>query len=82
MKKKILWTIQRIVRKHHASDIDLCNLDLHIAKILLPKLEAFRNQDLHDSPTGDMESWLKILDEIIYAFRWNIYANWERNPGK
>jgi hypothetical protein len=29
-----------------------------------------------------MKTWLNVLDEIIYAFRWNIYANWEKNPKK
>lgn len=82
LKKKTVWAFQRIIRKHHASDVDLYRLDFHIAKMLLSKLEAFRNQSLHISPTGEIETWLNILDEIIYAFKWNIYANWERNPQK
>jgi hypothetical protein len=45
-------------------------------------LEAFRNQDLHTCPTGDMKTWYSILDEIIYAFKWNIFAYWEKNPFK
>lgn len=80
LREETVWAFQRITRKHHASDIDLYSLDFHIAKILLPKLEAFRNQGLHVSPTGEIETWLNILDEIIYAFKWNIYANWETNP--
>jgi len=80
--KNIVWAFQRIIRKHHASDIDLYRLDLHISKLILPKLVAFRNQSLHFSPTGEIETWLNILDEIIFAFKWNTYANWERNPEK
>ena len=82
LKIKIIWAFQRIIRKHHTSDIDLNRLDLHISKMILPKLVAFRNQSLHFSPTGKIETWLKILDEIIFAFKWNIYANWEKNPKK
>jgi len=82
IKLKIVWAFQRFIRKHHASDIDLYKLDLHISKILLSKLVAFRNQSLHVSPTGKIETWLNILDEIIFAFKWNIYANWEKNPKK
>jgi hypothetical protein len=78
-KNRIAWTFQRLMRKYHASDIDLRQFDLHIARVLLPKLEAFRNQNLNVSPTKDMKEWFIILDEIIYALRWNIYANWERD---
>jgi len=78
----VIWIFQRIIRKHHTADIDLWNLDLYISKIFLPKLEAFRNQQLHVSPTADMETWLNILDEIIYSFRWNIYTSFESNPKK
>jgi len=80
--KNIVWIFQRIARKHHASDVDLYRLDLHISKILLSKLEAFRKHNLHVSPTGKIETWLIILDEIIFAFKWNIYINWGRNLQK
>ncbi|MDR0286941.1 MAG: hypothetical protein LBI03_04430 [Clostridiales bacterium] len=82
LKKEIVWVFQRTVKKHHLSDIEIQNLDFHIAKILLPKLVEFRNQKLHIFPTTKLETWLNILDEIIYAFEWNIYANWEKNPIK
>ena len=80
IENRIVWAFQRAVRKNHAADVDLLRLDFHIAKLLLPKLEAFRNQRLHVSPTGDMGTWLNVLDEIIYAFKWNVYANWEKSP--
>jgi hypothetical protein len=106
LKNEIIWTFQRITRKHHAADVDLWSLDFHIAKILLPKLEMFRNQRFHSYPptfnspahcvleevTGiqdkhgntneGLQNWYNILDEIIYAFRWNVYANWEKNTKK
>src|SRR5215469_16596365 len=72
LKRKAVWAFQRIVRKHHASDKDLQMLDLHVAKIILPKLEALRNQGLSHSPANEMEICINILDEIIYAFKWNI----------
>jgi hypothetical protein len=105
-KDKVVWAFQRIVRKNHAADVDLWSLDFHIAKILLPKLEAFRNQkfhsyppafnspahyvldeekdtqDIHGKTNEGLQTWLNILDEIIYAFRWNVYANWERDTKK
>jgi len=79
---QIVWSYQRIVRKHHASDNDLHCLDLHISKIVLPKLETFKIKVINDSSHNKKEAWLNILDEIIYAFRWNIYANWQRNSKK
>jgi hypothetical protein len=82
IKEEIVWAFQRIARKHHASDFDFHCFDFHIAMTLLPKLEAFRKQDFHFCPNGEPEIWLNILDEITYAFRWNIYANWEKNPKK
>jgi hypothetical protein len=82
LKNEICWILQRIVRKHHAADIDLWVLDFHITKILLPKLEAYRNKNLPSYSTDGMKTWLNVLDEIIYAFRWNIHANWEKNPKK
>lgn len=41
----IKYTYQKIVRKHSTSDIELWNLHSHLAKIILPKLRAFRDMD-------------------------------------
>jgi hypothetical protein len=77
---EVVWAFQRVVRKCHAADFDLSYIDYHITKVLLPKLEAFRKKSLPLSPADDeMKTWLNMLDEIIYAFRWNLYANWEKN---
>jgi hypothetical protein len=65
---------QRLFRKSHASDGDLWNMDAHLARIILPKLSAFRAQNLQGYPeeSGSMEAWLAILDEMIYAMQWKI----------
>jgi hypothetical protein len=99
LKNKAIWAVQRIVRKHRCADVDIWDMDNHISKILLPKLEAFRNQKHHSYPSAynsaahcfleektakqdepdktdeGLEAWLNILDEIIYAFQWNVYAS-------
>jgi hypothetical protein len=51
LRKKIVWAFQRAVRKHHAADIDLWSFHYYIAKKILPKLEAFRNQKFHSIPS-------------------------------
>lgn len=48
--KKIKWSLQRIFRKGHYSDLDLWGLDWRLNEIILPKLIAFRNQNLHGYP--------------------------------
>jgi hypothetical protein len=47
---EIKWFLQRIIRNHGAADIDLWSLDFHLAKIILPKLIAFRKSKLHGYP--------------------------------
>lgn len=79
---QFVWVYQRIIRKHHTSDNDLHCLDLHISRILLPKLETFRIHIADVTQHDKKEDWLNILDEIIYAFKWNIHANWQKNPTK
>ncbi len=46
----IKWAFQRLFRKHGCADIDLWNLHSHLAKIILPKLIAFRKQNLNGHP--------------------------------
>lgn len=43
--RAIKYTYQKVVRKHSTSDIELWNLNSHLAKIILPKLRAFRNME-------------------------------------
>jgi hypothetical protein len=48
--REIKWSFQRLFRKHGCADIDLWSLDYHLAKIILPKLMAFRAQELQGHP--------------------------------
>lgn len=54
--RKIKWSFQRLIRKHGCSNSDLWGLDYHLAKIILPKLIAFRSQELHGHPM-DFSDW-------------------------
>jgi len=54
--KEIKWCFQRLFRKHGCADIDFWGLDYHLAKIILPKLIAFRSQKLHGHPM-DFSDW-------------------------
>lgn len=54
--KEIKWSLQRLFRRHGCADIDLWGLDYHLAKIILPKLIAFRSQELHGHPM-DFSDW-------------------------
>jgi len=48
--------IQKIFRKYHCSDFDLWSLDYHLAKIILPKLKAYRNKSRGGYP-GIFVEW-------------------------
>src|SRR6056297_3434778 len=39
---EIKWFFQKIFRKHHTSDVELWNLHSRLAKIIYPKLKAFK----------------------------------------
>ncbi len=41
---------QKIFRKHHTSNVELWNLNDHLAKIILPKLVAFREAKINSYP--------------------------------
>lgn len=62
----IKWGLQRIFRKHHASDLDLWGLDHKFAEFILPKLIAFRQLDLHGHPM-DFSDWDES-DESGYGY--------------
>jgi len=47
---KIKWFSQRRIRKHGCADVDLWNLDYHLATIILPKLIAFRKSNIKGYP--------------------------------
>jgi len=70
----IKWSLQKMFRKYHCSDLNLWNLDIHLAKIILPKLIAFRSMPRLGYPASlqDENEWEKILDEMIFAFKYTL----------
>jgi hypothetical protein len=78
------------VRKSDVPDYDLINLDISIAKRVLPKIKAYRemflekNKDLgiynklfelsQEEIQDEIKDWLAVIDEIIYAMRWCLEA--------
>lgn len=58
------WRTQRIERGF--DDTELWNLDWSIARWLLPRLKAFRQDtDGYPARLGDMKAWEDILDKMI-----------------
>jgi hypothetical protein len=51
----IKYTFQKLLRPYHASDIDLWNLDGHMAKVLCPKLIAYKKMKRHGYPRAFIE---------------------------
>jgi hypothetical protein len=61
MKKKWLKKADKIKGK------DLWNLDITLAKLILPRLIAFK-KEVGGNPTElTMKEWKEIIDEMIYA---------------
>jgi len=74
------------VRKSDVPDNGLINLDISIAKRILPKIRAYRemflkkNKDLgiynklfeysKEKIQDEIKEWLTVIDETIYAMRW------------
>jgi len=69
---RIKWSLQKIFRRGHCSDRNLWNLDIYLAKIILPKLIAFKSMPRVGYPAllRDENEWEKILDEMIFAFKY------------
>lgn len=61
---KLLSCWQRLTKGY--ADEEIWNLDLTIAKFILPRLKAFRKMNIHTKPT-DME-----VDKIIEAFEFTL----------
>jgi hypothetical protein len=49
-KEKIVWNLQKVFRKSHASDLDTWGLSEHLAEVIYPKLLQFRKSNLHGYP--------------------------------
>ena len=49
----------------------LWGLSYHLAKYILPRLQAFRKLNKAGIPTGlkDIEEWNGLLDKMIFAFK-------------
>lgn len=62
-------------RRRGFDDKDMWNLDITIAKFVLPRLMAFKNYS-HGCP-GELneKQWADILDKIIFAFDFVIKVN-------
>lgn len=54
--RRVKWFFQRAFRSNHASDCDIWGLHDHLAPILLKKMRAFREQELHGYPC-DFSEW-------------------------
>ena len=46
----VKYFFQKIFRKNHISDIEMWNCYVYLAKFILPRLKAFRTQDIHGFP--------------------------------
>lgn len=63
----IIHTIQRVIRGF--SDDELWNLDVTIAKFVLPRLKRFRkNINGYPGDFKDENEWYDVLDKMIQAF--------------
>ena len=49
--RSIKYTLQKVVRRHHTSDLELWNLHAHLAKIIYPKFKAFKEMKQHGYPS-------------------------------
>ncbi|MFW6002598.1 MAG: hypothetical protein ACOCQD_04595, partial [archaeon] len=53
--RTIKYTFQKLVRKHHTSNMELWNLHAHLAKIIYPKFKAFKEMKQHGYPADFSE---------------------------
>jgi hypothetical protein len=77
--------IQTVFRKSHISNYDIADLDLYLAKRILPKIQAYRKKYIEQGiceiafflllgGTGNDENNIKrdlaVIDDVIFAMRW------------
>ena len=48
--RQVHWFLQKVFRKSHVSDLELWSLDFTLAKVILPKLKAYKDMDRHGYP--------------------------------
>ena len=76
MKRKKISSVEAWSHKHDFPVEDVWNTDTTIARLIVPRLKAFRDLDKHGYPEeiGSMEAWHKIIDKMTYAFELNMHA--------
>ena len=69
--RPIRFFFQRLFRGF--DDSETWSLDITISKFVLPRLKRFRNKTI-GFPGGldSITQWYKILDDMIYAFEYDI----------
>lgn len=75
-RKKKTDIVEAWSHKHDYPIEEVWNTDNTIARLIVPRLKAFRALDKHGYP-GDVnseEAWHKIIDKMIYAFELNMHA--------
>ncbi len=75
-RKKKTDIVEAWSHKHDYPIEEVWNTDNIIARLIVPRLKAFKALDKHGHP-GDiasMEAWHKVIDKMIYAFELNMHA--------
>jgi len=54
------------------SDTETWSLDYVVSAFILPRLKRFKQVSNGYPPTLTVKQWNKILDDMIFAFEWNI----------
>jgi len=79
--KDIKWILQKIFKGYN--DVNLWNLDCHLAKIILKRLKEFKKMKRCGYPSAPymnfpkiqcQEDWEKILDDIVKGFECYLIA--------
>ena len=62
--------------KHDYPIEEVWNTDNTIARLIVPRLKAYRSLDKHGYPQGftSMEEWNKVIDKMVYSFELNSFA--------
>lgn len=50
------------------SEEDTWSLDVHLGKLILPRLKLYKKLSICHPTDMEWEEWQKILDKMIYAF--------------
>ena len=81
LKELTIFNLQRLFRKGHYSNEDLWNLSTSLARIILPKIVAYKNMDRSGYPSfvKNAIEWEAILDEIIFSLRYVLYDDCAMN---